>query len=312
MAFVIATRGSALALWQAHHVANALRAAHPSLEVVVQEFVTRGDKILDRPLPEIGGKGLFTAELEAALRAGEVSVAVHSLKDLPTEEPGGLGVIAVPRRADPRDALVLDGPHRGAVGEGSLDGVPQGGVLGTSSLRRQAQARRLRPDLTVRSIRGNVGTRLRKLAEEDYDAVLLACAGLDRLDLGARIDVRLDRPWHGAAGQGAIAVQGRTDDEEVRGLVSAIHHPDSALEVEAERAVLAGLAGGCSTPLGVSGVVAGGQLSVSAVLLTPTGDQALEAQSSGPATPAGRDAVVASVLADLRAQGADALVAALE
>jgi hydroxymethylbilane synthase len=269
----IGTRGSELARWQSDHVAGLLRALGHDVEV--QIFTTRGDVILDKPLPEIGGKGLFTAELEAALRQGVIDLAVHSLKDLPTEDAPGLAVVAIPERADPRDALV--GPRPGAAA--SLAGLPRGARVGTSSLRRRAQLLEQRPDLRVLDVRGNVGTRLRKLDEGQYDALLLACAGLDRLGLGHRIDVRLGGDWLCAAGQGALGIQGRADDDAVNKALAALDHPATRTECEAERGVLAGLGGGCSLPLGVR-AVAGAELLIQAALLLPDGTDAVRARGS--------------------------------
>jgi len=299
---VLGTRGSKLARWQSDHIADVLRARH-GVEVEVRVFSTRGDRILDKPLPEIGGKGLFTAELEEALRSGEIDLAVHSLKDLPTEEPEGLAVVAVPRRADSRDALCL--PDAAA---GSLASLPAGAVVGTSSLRRRAQLQRLRPDLRVADVRGNVDTRLRKLDEGQYGALLLACAGLDRLGLGDRIAERLDRPWLGAAGQGALGVQSRVDDDGVRPLLAALDDKPARLEVTAERSVLAILGGGCSLPLGVSAEVSGDRLTLSAVLMDPEGDTEIRAERKGEATQQGARRLGKILCRDLMDRGAQALL----
>ena len=243
MRLTFATRPSALARWQTQWVARALESAHPGLTCHEEIITTRGDKVLDKPLPEIGGKGLFTQELEAALLSGRVDAAVHSLKDLPTEMPAGLTVGAVPPRAEVRDALVS---ARGYT----LETLPQGAVVGTSSLRRAAQLLAARPDLQIRPLRGNVDTRVRKALEGQYDAVVLAGAGLVRLGLTEHIsqwlplEVMLPAP-----GQGALAVQCRADDEATLALLAALDDFATRAAVEAERAFLSALGGGCAVPV---------------------------------------------------------------
>ncbi|MBN94563.1 MAG: hydroxymethylbilane synthase [Deltaproteobacteria bacterium] len=311
----IGSRGSKLALWQSHHVAQLLEAAHgDALDVDVQVFSTRGDRIQDRPLPEIGGKGLFTEELERALHEGEIDVAVHSLKDLPTDSPSGLDVLAMPQRADPRDALVVRQDHLEAfvdsVDESDPFGVlPKGGVIGTSSLRRAAQLRRHSSELVLHDIRGNVDTRLRKLDEGGYDGILLACAGLDRLGLGDRIYRRLDGMWLGAAGQGAIAIQGRAGDQETLRWLVAIDHGPTRLEVTAERTLLHVLEGGCSLPLGVRAEEVEGGLCLSAVLLTPESDLEVRSERSGAATMDGARRLGQDLAKDLMARGGERVLA---
>ena len=250
MQLTFATRPSNLARWQTGYVAQQLQAAWPGLTCETEVIVTRGDRVLDKPLPLIGGKGLFTAELEAALRENRVQAAVHSLKDLPTEMPPGLTIGAIPKRAEPRDALVSQ--------EGfTPESLPPGAVVGTSSLRRAAQILALRPDVQIESIRGNVETRLRKLMEDKYDAVVFAAAGLQRLgldtELGERMVLLTLDEMLPAPGQGALAVQCRADDAETLRLLAAIHDEETARAVTAERAFLAGLGGGCSVPVGAFG-----------------------------------------------------------
>ncbi len=318
MSFVIGSRGSRLALWQSEYVADLLRAVHPDIEVEVRVFSTKGDRIQDKPLPEIGGKGLFTAELEEALREGAIQVAVHSLKDLPTELPPGLGVVAVPPRADPRDALVLRPDLReqaaARMASGDFDPrdnfafLPQGASVGTSSVRRRALLLRSRPDLEVRDIRGNVPTRLRKLDEGGYDAILLACAGLERLGLADRIDRRLEAPWIAAPAQGAIAVEGRVDDIDMLERVRQIEHRPTRVEVEAERTVLAALEGGCSLPLAVQAHAGRSVLSLAALALDPQGRRALRAERSGEATLMGARRLGRIISRDLLDRGARALL----
>jgi hydroxymethylbilane synthase len=243
----IGTRSSELALRQAHQVAALLAARGVATELVT--YTTIGDRILDRPLAAIGEKGLFTAELEADLLAGRTDCAVHSLKDLPTADPEGLTVVALLEREDPRDALVT----APGVTARTLAELPKGARVGTSSLRRRAQLRALRPDFEVLELRGNVGTRLRKIDEGQVDAALLAAAGLRRLGLGDRIVALLDAPeWIGAPGQGAIAVQARVNDPAITDVLAMLDHPATRLAVTAERALLGALEGGCSVPIGAA------------------------------------------------------------
>lgn len=239
----IGTRGSALARWQADWVQARLKAAWPELRCDLRLFQTSGDKILDKPLPEIGGKGLFTEELESALRSGEIDLAVHSLKDLPIELADGLTVGAIGEREDPRDVLISRQYH-------TLVHLPHGARVGTSSLRRSAQLLAARPDLKILSLRGNVDTRLRKAMQGEYDAIVLAAAGVLRLGFGPHIaeylpfEVMLPAP-----GQGAVAMQCRADDHRTINLLRSIDHALTRSAVTAERAFLNGLGGGCSAPV---------------------------------------------------------------
>lgn len=243
----IGTRSSELALRQARQVATALALQGVASELVT--YTTIGDRILDRPLSAIGAKGLFTAELETDLRDGRTDCAVHSLKDLPTADPEGLTIVALLEREDPRDALVV-GP--GVTARSLLD-LPHGARVGTSSLRRRAQLRALRPDFDVRELRGNVGTRLRKVDDGEVDAALLAAAGLRRLGLGDRIVAFLDAPqWLAAPGQGAIAVQARVHDARMTAILAALDHAATRVAITAERSLLAALDGGCQVPIGAS------------------------------------------------------------
>lgn len=271
------TRGSALARWQTDMVAGKLQALFPSLPIEKIIFTTRGDKELSKPLPEIGGKGLFTAELEAALRSGEIDLAVHSLKDLPTEDPRGLTIGAVLPRENPADVLV-------SRAEFTLTNLPRGATVGTSSLRRAAQLLAQRPDLNIISLRGNVDTRIRKALDESgpYDAIVLAAAGLNRMGLSAHIsqllpfDVMLPAP-----GQGAVAVQCRIDDSETRRLLAKIHHPPTLAAVTAERAFLAGLGGGCSIPVGALATQAKDTLTVRGMVAATDGTRLIRISHSG-------------------------------
>jgi len=242
----IASRGSELALWQAHAVEEAIRLAAPGTRVEIRVVRTTGDHVQDVPLAKIGDKGLFTRELDAALLAGEADLAVHSLKDVPTRVPDGLEIVAVSHREDPRDVLLLP-PGRA----GSLATLPPGARVGTSSLRRRAQLCALRPDLEVRDLRGNLNTRLAKLDRGDYDAIILAAAGVLRLGWADRIAERLDAgAWLPAVGQGALAVVARAGDERIRALLADFHDPFTEACTLAERAFLAALEGGCQVPIG--------------------------------------------------------------
>ncbi|MBA3890472.1 MAG: hydroxymethylbilane synthase [Gemmatimonadaceae bacterium] len=243
---IIATRSSELALRQAREVAAALAAR--GIESELETYRTVGDKRLDEPLSEIGAKGLFTAELEHDLARGRVDCAVHSLKDLPTDSPAGLVVAAVLKREDPRDALVF-GPQ--VVSGTGLDALPRGSRVGTSSLRRRAQLLALRPDLDVAELRGNVGTRLKKVDGGQVHAAILAAAGLHRLDARQHVGAYLEPPeWLPAAGQGAIAIQIRSDDERMLAFARDVNDADTWSAVRAERAFLAALDGGCQVPIG--------------------------------------------------------------
>ncbi len=240
----IATRKSALALWQAEHVAALLRAAHPGLAVTLVPMSTRGDEILDQPLATIGGKGLFLKELEVAMLEGRAELAVHSLKDVPAELEPGFALPAILPRADAADAFVSNA-------YADLAALPHGARVGTSSLRRQAQLRALRPDLRLLDLRGNVGTRLGKLDAGHYDAIVLACAGLERLALASRIRARLAAPdWLPAPGQAAIAIEARADQPGVLALLAALDDADTRLSVSAERAMNRALGGSCTVPVG--------------------------------------------------------------
>jgi hydroxymethylbilane synthase len=240
----IATRKSALALWQAEHVAAELRAAHPSLHVELVPLSTRGDEILDKPLATIGGKGLFLKELEVAMLEGRADLAVHSLKDVPADLEPGFTLPAILPRTDAADAFVSnDYDH--------LAALPQGARVGTSSLRRQAQLRAVRPDLVLLDLRGNVGTRLNKLDAGDYDAIVLACAGLERLGLASRIRSRLTSPdWLPAPGQAAIAIEARSDQPAVLELLRALDDEETRWAVSAERSMNRALGGSCTVPVG--------------------------------------------------------------
>ena len=270
MKLKLGTRGSELALTQSGHVARAITdATGHEVELVV--ISTRGDRIRDRPLQEVGGKGLFTKELEDAMLAGEIQLAVHSMKDMPTDDPPGLIIACVPERVDPRDGLV------GA----RLEDLPQGAVVGTGSIRRALQLKSLRPDLEIRGIRGNVGTRIEKQRSGEYDATILAMAGLARLGLA---DVA-DQPFGvdemiPAVGQGALAVQARRDDTETLAILDRIHHERTATCIAAERAFLVGISGGCSVPAAAHAVWEGDQIRITGCF-APDGETLTRASLAG-------------------------------
>lgn len=269
MSLVFATRPSALARWQTARVIQLLQEAHPGLVGEDHIITTTGDRVLDRPLPEIGGKGLFTAELEDALLSGRVHAAVHSLKDLPVEETPGLVIAAIPERESPQDVLVT------ADGQ-KLSDLPAGARVGTCSIRRAAQLLARRPDLIILPLRGNVDSRLRKVMNGEYDAIVLAHAGLRRLDLESHIseifslDLMLPAP-----GQGALAVQCRAADQETLDLLAVIHDPLAAAAVDAERAFLASLGGGCSLPVAAFAQKNNGTIILTGAVISPDGKQAI-------------------------------------
>lgn len=239
----IATRESPLALWQAHYVKDALEAAHPELHVELLGMTSRGDQLLDSPLAKIGGKGLFVKELETALLEKRADIAVHSMKDVPMQFPEGLCLGPICEREAPNDAFVSNHYE-------SIDALPEGAIVGTSSLRRESQLRAFRPDLKVNFLRGNVNTRLAKLDEGQYDAIILAAAGLIRLGFEDRIRSRITPEQSlPAGGQGAVGIELRTDDEQTRELIQVLHHAKTAAEVSAERALNETLNGGCQVPI---------------------------------------------------------------
>lgn len=274
---VIGTRGSKLALWQAHFVAKAIQEHHPSIEVSIKHIVTTGDRILDVPLAKIGGKGLFTKELEKELLSGEIDLAVHSLKDMPTELPEGLMLGAITKRADAGDALI-------SPKYGTIDKLPIGARVGTSSLRRKAQLLNYRPDLVISDLRGNLDTRLGKVLNQELDAILLAVAGLKRLEWQEHISQVLPHDiCLPAVGQGALAIENRREDLELLKVLEFLHHLETATAVNGERAYLRELEGGCQVPFGVFGKVESGMLRLEAVILSVDGTIKLKDGISGPA-----------------------------
>ena len=296
----IATRKSPLALWQTEHVADRLRTAHPGLTVELVPLSTRGDEILDRSLAAIGGKGLFLKELELAMQRGDADCAVHSLKDVPMELEPGFTLAAILPRADHADAFVSN--HYD-----DLAALPQGARVGTSSLRRQAQLRALRPDLQLRDLRGNVNTRLAKLDAGDYDAIVLACAGLQRLGFDARIRARLDAPaWLPAPAQGAIAIETRDDDPRVAALCAALDDAATRSCVASERAMNRALDGSCHVPVAGLATLHGEYLLLQGLVGATADGRCIRAQAEGPAD--APEALGIQVAQALLAQGARALI----
>jgi hydroxymethylbilane synthase len=276
----IATRQSRLALWQAEHVAELLRAAHPGLNVVLVPMTTQGDRILDRPLANIGGKGLFIKELELAMQENRADIAVHSMKDVPSELPPGMVLAAMLPRADPRDAFVST-KYR------NFASLPQGAKVGTSSLRRQCQLMYMRPDLELLTLRGNVDTRLRKLQEGQYDAIILAAAGLIRLGLESRIAHYLDLDQSvPAVGQGVIGIECRADDQHSIECVRALNDAQAWQCCEAERAFAHRLEGSCQSPVAGFANIEGNQLQLRAVIGSPDGREVYRGTNHGPTTEA--------------------------
>ncbi|AKX45516.1 porphobilinogen deaminase [Thiopseudomonas alkaliphila] len=299
----IATRKSALALWQAEFVKSELEKAHPNLKVSLVPMVSRGDQLLDSPLAKIGGKGLFVKELELALLEDRADIAVHSMKDVPMHFPEGLGLFCICEREDPRDAFVSNNFS-------SLDELPQGSIVGTSSLRRQAQLLKLRPDLTINFLRGNVNTRLAKLDAGEYDAIILAAAGLLRLGFAERIRSYLSvEDSLPAGGQGAVGIECRVDDDELHQLLAVLHDPDTADRVTAERALNTHLNGGCQVPIACYAVLEQDQLWLRGMVGQPDGSQLLMAQARAPRTQASQLGV--QVAEDLLSQGAGEILAAV-
>jgi len=281
----IGTRGSQLALWQANWVKSQILRWNPELEIVVRVISTKGDRVLNVSLPKLGeqGKGLFTKELEEAILNRQVDLAVHSLKDLPTERPAGLQISAFCEREDARDALVA------REGIESFDDLPQRGKVGTSSLRRQAQLLAKRGDLMILPVRGNVDTRLRKLDDGEFDAVVLAAAGLHRLGYSQRITQHFDKDFIvPAVGQGALAIEAREDDDTVNGIVQSVDHKPTRLSCTAERALLKGLGGGCLVPIAGHAEIESGLMRLTGLVSNTDGSEALRGDRSGPAVDAER------------------------
>ena len=296
----IATRRSKLALWQAEHVQALLRAAHPDLPVELVPMSTQGDRVLDRALAEVGGKGLFVKELEVAMQEGRADFAVHSMKDVPSELPPGFSIVAVLPRANPLDAFISRRHAR-------FEDLPQNARVGTSSPRRQAQLRHARPDLRLELLRGNVDTRLRKLEEDGLDAILLACAGLERLGIAHHITeqlgLQLSLP---AVGQGVIGIECRSDDQRSRAALAALHHADTFTRLLAERSFAATLSGSCHSPIAAHAVLEGSQLTVHGFIGAPDGSETYRDHVAGPAT--GAESLGRELARRMQAAGAETLL----
>jgi hydroxymethylbilane synthase len=271
----IATRKSPLAMWQAEHVKARLLEAHDGLEVELVTFTTQGDKILDTPLAKIGGKGLFVKELEVAMLEGKADIAAHSIKDVPVEFPDGLFLSTILEREEPCDAFVSNTID-------SVQKLPEGATVGTCSLRRRSQLLSKRPDLKIKDLRGNVNSRLQKLDDGEYDAIILACAGLIRLNMEKRIKQRISSSWIlPAVGQGAVGLEARIDDEETLSLLSALHHDDTADRITAERALNKRLEGGCQVPIASYAMLDGDTLHLQALVGEPDGSNIIRGDVSG-------------------------------
>ncbi|RUM56658.1 MAG: hydroxymethylbilane synthase [Marinomonas sp.] len=272
---VIATRESQLALWQANNVKASLEALYPEINVELLGMTTKGDQILDSPLSKIGGKGLFVKELEKALLDGEADIAVHSMKDVPMEFPEGLGLSVICEREDPTDAFVSNTYN-------SIEELPQGAVVGTSSLRRSCQLQMHRPDLVIKNLRGNVNTRLRKLDEGEYDAIILATAGLVRLEMADRIKTRISDTFSlPAGGQGAMGIECRSDDAELIKLLAPLQHQETAYRVIAERAVNKRLNGGCQAPIACFALLEGDELFIRGLVGSTDGKRMVRGEIRG-------------------------------
>lgn len=297
----IATRKSPLALWQANFVKDRLEALHPDLQVELVPMSTQGDKILDTPLAKVGGKGLFVKELETAMLEGRADIAVHSMKDVPVEFPDGLGLHTICEREDPRDAFVSN--HFNQIGE-----LPQGAVVGTSSLRRQCQLRAARPDLVIRDLRGNVNTRLAKLDAGEYDAIILAAAGLKRLEMAHRIAAFIEPEQSlPANGQGAVGIECRLDDHELHALLAPLEHPETRIRVLTERAMNRALQGGCQVPIGAYALVEGEEVWLRGLVGSPDGSHVIRDEIRGPL--AEGEALGHTLAQRLLAAGADVILA---
>ncbi|MFA5515927.1 MAG: hydroxymethylbilane synthase [Desulfuromonadales bacterium] len=297
----IGTRASQLALWQANWVKSELEKRYPGLEVVLNKIKTIGDKILDVPLAMVGGKGLFVKEIEEAMLRGEIDIAVHSMKDVPTVFPPELGLRCITEREDPRDVIILK------PGFASFRDLPQGARIGTSSLRRKAQLLHLRPDFQMLDIRGNVETRLRKLTEEDLDGVVLAAAGMKRLGFAGRISQFLETDISlPAIGQGALGLESRLDDSETNAMIDFFNHAPTAYAVRAERAFLKRLEGGCQVPIAAYGTVNGDRLTLCGLVSSVDGGKFLKKKVECAVSEA--ESAGVSLADDLLIQGAGAIL----
>jgi hydroxymethylbilane synthase len=305
---IIGSRGSKLALWQAEWIKARLGERQPGTQVSIEIIKTSGDVLKDAPLTLIGGKGVFTKELEEALLDGRIDLAVHSLKDLPTVLPDNLVIAAIPEREDTRDALVVRA--RLVIEQPSIKNLPAGSVVGTSSLRRLSQLKHLRPDLVIKELRGNVDTRLRKLDEGQYDAIILATAGLRRLGLEKRISVPIEiEEMLPAVGQGALAVETRGDDEETLRLLAALNHQQTRAACMAERALLRELGGGCQLPIAAHAVVNEDRLRLDGLVADPSGETIIRDSIEGATSSA--EQLGSELAVRLRERGAESLLSGI-
>lgn len=297
----IATRKSPLALWQANFVKDRLETLYPELRVELVPMSTQGDKILDTPLAKVGGKGLFVKELETAMLERRADIAVHSMKDVPVEFPEGLGLHTICEREDPRDAFVSNRFQ-------AIDELPQGAVVGTSSLRRQCQLRAARPDLVIRDLRGNVNTRLAKLDAGEYDAIILAAAGLKRLEMDHRITAFIEPEQSlPANGQGAVGIECRLDDHELHALLAPLEHSETRARVLTERAMNRALQGGCQVPIGAYALVEGEQIWLRGLVGSPDGTRVIRDEIRGAVSDG--EALGEQLAQRLLAAGADVILA---
>jgi hydroxymethylbilane synthase len=304
---IIGTRGSKLALWQAEWVKAELQRRNPGLQVELNKIKTTGDKILDVPLAKVGGKGLFVKEIEEALLAGGADLAVHSMKDVPTEFPEGLHLAVICQREDPRDAFISR-RENGAFRIAGFASLPQGAKVGTSSLRRSCQLLSVRPDLSIMQLRGNLDTRLRKLDEGEFDAIILAAAGVKRLGWAARIaEVMSPEMSLPAIGQGAIGIECRINDDFINKLIAPMNHADTSVCVRAERACLKRLEGGCQVPIAAHATLRDGSLAMAGLVGSVSGDRIIRAGVEG--RPEDAETLGRKLAEDLLRQGADRILA---
>ncbi|OGW20052.1 MAG: hydroxymethylbilane synthase [Nitrospirae bacterium GWB2_47_37] len=292
---IIGTRGSKLALWQAEWIKSELRKLNPDLEVELNKIKTTGDKILDVPLAKVGGKGLFVKEIEEALLRGEADIAVHSMKDVPTDFPEGLHLVTITKREDPRDAFISRNSN--------FRELPEGATIGTSSLRRSCQLLSIRPDLKIEQLRGNLDTRLRKLDEGQFDAIILAAAGVKRLGWAERITEILEPEISlPAGGQGAVGIECRINDEFINKLIAPLNHPETSVCVRAERACLKKLEGGCQVPIAAYARLIDGKIIMNGLVGSVSGDRIIKSRIEG--APENAEALGVALAENLLSKGA--------
>lgn len=304
---VIGTRGSKLALWQAEWIKSELQKRNPGLTIELNKIKTTGDKILDVPLAQVGGKGLFVKEIEEALLSGEADLAVHSMKDVPTDFPKGLHLAVICEREDPRDAF-LSGMHNSHFKIQKFNDLPQGATIGTSSLRRSCQLLNIRPDLKILQLRGNLDTRIRKLDEGQFDAIILAAAGVKRLGWRERItEILAPETSLPAIGQGAVGIECRTDDKFINDLIAPVNHYETEVCVRGERACLRRLEGGCQVPIAAYARLVNGKLVVDGLVGSVSGDRIVRSHAEG--KPEDAKTLGTKLAVDLLSKGADKILA---